>query len=193
MHNVLARVLKGNREMVAAAIRTVFAQPDAEHMHTQLDVIAGMLGRQLPQVEALLRDAADELLAFTGLPVSHWKKVWSTNPLERLGKEIKRRTDVVGVFPAPAALLRLAGAILVEAHDEWQVSDRRYLHEGSMALLTRPNKSDEPGGAAGPDGVIVQPAGDPANRTELHRRAGRHRAVTPHNTNGTPCCHASDH
>src|SRR5881398_552425 len=138
MRNVLARVPKGNAEMVAAAIRTVFAQPDAEHVHSQLDVIAGMLGRQFPQVEAMLRDAEDDLLAFTGFPVAHWKKIWSTNPLERLNKEIKRRTDVVGVFPNPEALLRLAGAVLVEAHDEWQATDRRYLGEGSMALLATP-------------------------------------------------------
>ena len=101
-----------------------------------LDVIAGMLGRQFPAVEAMLRDAADELLAFTGFPVAHWKKIWSTNPLERLNKEIKRRTDVVGVFPNPAALLRLSGAVLLEQHDEWLVSDRRYLSEASMAALT---------------------------------------------------------
>jgi putative transposase len=143
MRNVLARVPRGNAEMVAAAIRTVFAQPDAEHVRTQLDVIAGMLGRQFPAVEAMLRQAPDELLAFTDFPVSHWKKIWSTNPLERLNKEIKRRTDVVGVFPNPAALLRLAGAVLLEAHDEWQVSDRRYLSEGSMALLNRPQNPAE--------------------------------------------------
>jgi transposase-like protein len=143
MRNVLARVPRGNSEMVAAAIRTVFAQPDAEHVHSQLDVIAGMLGRQFPKVEAMLRDAEADLLAFTGFPVTHWKKIWSTNPLERLNKEIKRRTDVVGVFPNPEALLRLAGAVLVEAHDEWQVSDRRYLSEGSMALLNRPQPVEE--------------------------------------------------
>src|SRR5919198_1532997 len=91
--------VKGSAEMVAAAIRTIFAQPDAAHVHEQLDVIAGMLGRQFPALETMLRDSVEELLAFTSFPVSHWKKIWSTNPLERLNKEIKRRTDVVGVLP----------------------------------------------------------------------------------------------
>jgi putative transposase len=138
LRNVLAQVPKGHAEMVAAAIRTVFAQPDAEHVRSQLDVVAGMLGRQFPKVETMLHQAAGEVTAFADFPVSHWKKIWSTNPLERVNKEIKRRTDVVGVFPNPAALLRLAGSVLVETHDEWQVSDRRYLSEGSMALLDKP-------------------------------------------------------
>jgi putative transposase len=137
LRNVLARVPNGSAEMVAAAIRTIFAQPDASHVHEQLDVIAGMLGRQFPKLEARLRDSAEDLLAFTSFPVSHWQKVWSTNPLERLNKEIKHRPDVVGVFPNPEALLRLAGAVLVEAHDDWQVSDRRYLSESSMACSPR--------------------------------------------------------
>ena len=135
LRNVLAAVPKGHAEMVAAAVRTIFAQPSPVHVHDQLEVIAAMLGRQFPKVEAMLRDASDDVTAFAAFPVSHWKKIWSTNPLERLNKEIKRRTDVVGVFPNPAALLRLAGAVLVEAHDEWQVSERRYLSEGSMAQL----------------------------------------------------------
>jgi putative transposase len=143
LRNVLAAVAKGNAEMVAAAIRTIFAQPDQHHVREQLDVIAGMLGRQLPKVEAMLRDAADDLLAFTGFPVGHWKKIWSTNPLERLNKEIKRRTDVVGVFPNPEALLRLAGAVLVEAHDEWQTGDRRYLAETTMAVLITPRATNQ--------------------------------------------------
>ena len=143
LRNVLAQVPKGNAEMVAAAVRTVFAQPDADHVRDQLDVIAGMLGRQLPKVETMLRDAAGDLLAFTGFPPGHWKKIWSTNPLERLNKEIKRRTDVVGVFPNPDALLRLAGAVLVEAHDEWQTGDRRYLAEGTMTALLAPPAGDK--------------------------------------------------
>jgi putative transposase len=134
LRNVLAQVPKGS-EMVAAAIRTIFAQPDAAHVREQLGVIAGMLGRQSSKVETMLRDAAEDLLAFTSFPAAHWKKIWSTNPLERLNKEVKRRTDVVGVFPNPEAVLRLAGAVLVEAHDEWQATDRRYLGETTMALL----------------------------------------------------------
>jgi putative transposase len=142
LRNVLAQVPKGSAEMVAAAIRTIFAQPDAAHVREQLDVIATMLGRQFPKVEAMLRDAADDITAFADFPVGHWKKIWSTNPLERVNKEIKRRTDVVGVFPNPAALLRLAGCVLIEVHDEWQVSDRRYLSEGSMTQLTDPTTTE---------------------------------------------------
>jgi putative transposase len=142
LRNVLAQIPKASSEMVAAAIRTIFAQPKADMVADQLDVIAGMLGRQSAKVETMLRDAADDLLAFTSFPPGHWKKIWSTNPLERLNKEVKRRTDVVGVFPNPEALLRLAGAVLVEAHDEWQTTDRRYLSEATMALLTTPDPQE---------------------------------------------------
>jgi len=149
LRNVLAQVPKGSAEMVAATIRTIFAQPDPAQVREQLQVIAGMLGRQFPKVENMLRDAADDITAFAVFPLGHWKKIWSTNPLERLNKEIKRRTDVVGVFPNPEALLRLAGSVLVEAHDEWQVGERRYLSEGSMALLAKP--------AANPKEVATPP------------------------------------
>jgi putative transposase len=143
LRNVLAQVPKGHADMVAAAIRTIFAQPDPVHVREQLDAIATMLGRQLPKVDTMLRDAANDVTAFADFPISHWKKIWSTNPLERVNKEIKRRTDVVGVFPNPAALLRLAGSVLVETHDEWQVSERRYLSEGSMALLDTTEPAQE--------------------------------------------------
>jgi transposase-like protein len=129
--------------MVAATIRTIFAQPAAAQVREQLQVIATMLGRQFPRVEAMLLDAAEDITAFAAFPLAHWKKIWSTNPLEPLNKEIKRRIDVVGVFPNPEALIRLAGAVLVEAHDEWQVGERRYLSEGSMALLAKQTASPE--------------------------------------------------
>jgi putative transposase len=144
MRNVLAQVPRGNTEMVAAAVRTVFAQPDAEHVLEQFETIAMMLGRQLPKVEQMMRSAREDLLAFTGFPQPHWRKIWSTNPLERVNREVKRRTEVVGVFPNPAALLRLAGAVLVEIHDEWAVaSERRYLSEASMKLITNPTTDPE--------------------------------------------------
>lgn len=143
MRNVLSVVPKGSSEMVAAAIRTIFAQPDPDHVAEQFDVIAGMLGRQVPKVETMMRDAKEDLLAFAQFPQAHWRQLWSTNPLERVNKEIKRRTDVVGIFPNPEALLRLAGAVLIEQHDEWAASDRRYFSEASMNLLmtkTNPNE-----------------------------------------------------
>jgi putative transposase len=103
MRNVLARVPKGNAEMVAAAIRTIFAQPDAEHVHSQLDVIAGMLGRQFPQVEAMLREAEDDLLAFTDFPVAHWKKIWSTNPVRHEAPHDRREVKVLPLRAVAAA------------------------------------------------------------------------------------------
>ena len=83
----------------------------------------------------MLEDARDDLLAFAPFPYAHWRQIWSTNPLERVNKEIKRRTDVVGTFANPAALLRLAGHVLIEQHDEWDGADRRHFSEHSMKLL----------------------------------------------------------
>src|SRR2546423_2139803 len=133
LRNVLAKVPRGSAEMVAAAIRTIFAQPDAAAVADQLDSIAEKLGRQFPAVEQMLRDAAVDITAFAAFPNAHWRKIWSTNPLERVNKEIKRRTNVVGIFPNEAGVLRLAGSVLLEVHDEWQVTERRYLSEASMA------------------------------------------------------------
>jgi transposase-like protein len=135
MRNVLAKVPKASGEMVAAAIRTIFAQPDAAHVEAQFDEITTMLGRQFPVVADMLGDARADLLAFASFPAAHWKKIWSTNPLERLNKEIKRRTNVVGIFPNEAALIRLVTAVIADTNDEWQVCDRCYLSEGSMNKL----------------------------------------------------------
>ncbi len=137
LRNVLARIPKGSAEMVLAAIRTIFAQPDATAVREQLDVITEKLAPRFPVAAAMLTDAREDVTAFTAFPVNHWRKVWSTNPLERVNKEIKRRTDVVGIFPNEAAILRLAGAVLFEVHEEWAIAERRYLAEASMALLDR--------------------------------------------------------
>jgi putative transposase len=138
MRNALAKVNKGNAEMVAATIRTIFAQPGPREVRAQVHLVADMLAEQFPAVAELLRDAKADLTAFADFPQAHWRKIWSTNPLERLNREVKRRSDVVGIFPNPAALLRLSACVLIEAHDEWQDQDRRYLSEESMALLNPP-------------------------------------------------------
>jgi putative transposase len=138
MRNTLAKVSKGHAEMVAAAIRTIFSQPTGPGVRDHVEVVAATLEQQFPAVATLLRDAREDITAFADFPEQHWRKIWSTNPLERLNKEIKRRTDVVGIFPDDASLLRLSACVLIETHDEWQVSDRRYLSEASMAQLTPP-------------------------------------------------------
>jgi transposase-like protein len=138
MRNVLAKVPKASADMVAAAIRTIFAQPDPAHVRSQLNEIVSTLRPQFSDVATMLADAAEDLLAFTHFPLAHWRKVWSTNPLERLNGEIKRRTNVVGIFPNDAAALRLITAVVVETHDEWAVAERRYLSEESMAKLQEP-------------------------------------------------------
>ncbi len=137
MRNVLTRAKRNSTHMVIAAIQTIFAQPDAKAVHDQFDRIVGTLAAQYPEVATMLTGAEEDLLAFSTFPEAHWRKIWSTNPLERLHREIKRRTDVVGVFPNDKAVERLATAVVVETHDEWQVADRRYLSETSMAQLRR--------------------------------------------------------
>lgn len=143
MRNVLAVVPKGSQDMVASVIRTVFAQPDAHHISKQFTEVVAMLGRSHPKVAAMLEDAQHDLLAFAAFPQRHWRQIWSTNPLERVNKEIKRRTDVVGVFPNPAALLRLAGSVLIEQHDEWEAGDRRYFSAASMLELKTMNVEND--------------------------------------------------
>lgn len=133
--NLLAHVPKGQQNMVAAVFRTIFAQPDAAGVEATWDTVRDQLAERFPKLGPFMDDAKAEVLAFTAFPRAHWTKIWSTNPLERVNKEIKRRARVVGIFPNPAAVIRLVGAVLNDLHDEWQAGDRRYLSEGSMALL----------------------------------------------------------
>lgn len=136
MRNLLGRIPRAQMSMVAATVRTIFAQPTGEQVRAHLDVVAGQLDAMFPAMAQMLRDAKPDITAFADFPVAHWPKIWSNNPIERLNREIKRRTDVVQIFPNPAALDRLSGAVLMDHHDEWQAADRRYLSEASMALLT---------------------------------------------------------
>jgi transposase-like protein len=135
LRDVLAHVPKGAQGLVAAYARTIFAQPDAESAQRQLGEVADHLRTRWPKAAETLLAAADDVLADTSVPREHWSKVWSTNPLERLHRELARRTDVVGIFPNRDALIRLVGALLAEQHDEWLTADRRYLPQGSLSRL----------------------------------------------------------
>jgi transposase-like protein len=134
LRNALALVPKAAQQRVAAAMCTVFAQPTAEAAVAQWRQVAEGFRSQFPRVAALMLDVEDDVLAYRAFPSAHWRQIWSTNPLERLNKELKRRTDVIGIFPNPAAVVRLVGAVLAEQHDEWQVG-RRYFSAESLALL----------------------------------------------------------
>jgi putative transposase len=140
--NLLALVPKSHKDMVAAVFRTIFAQPDAATVAATWDSVRDQLAAAFPKIGPLMDEAKTEVLAFTAFPRNHWPKVWSTNPLERVNKEIKRRARVVGIFPNEPAVIRLVGAILADMHDEWQISDRRYLSEGSMAQF-KPTSNNE--------------------------------------------------
>jgi putative transposase len=134
VRNALTLVPKSSAQLVAATIRTVFAQPEPEMARQQWRHVADGFRPRYPKLAALLDDAEADVLAYLAFPAEHWRQIWSNNPLERLNREVKRRTDVVGIFPDAAAILRLVGMILAEQHDEWQVG-RRYLSAESLAKL----------------------------------------------------------
>jgi putative transposase len=131
MRNLLTRVPKAAQAMVATLVRTIFAQPDATQVHAQFARVVDQLTGQFPAAAEFLIDAETDLLAFSSFPPEHWRQIWSNNPQERLNREIRRRTDVVGIFPNRAACVRLVGAVLAEQHDEWLVA-RRYMGAESL-------------------------------------------------------------
>lgn len=135
LRNVLAKVRKTYQQMVAASVKTIFLQPDADLARAQLKEIASKLEGKFPKVTALLDEAQEELLAFYAFPAEHRRKIWSTNPIERIMKELKRRTKVVGLFPNERSALRLVGAILIDQNEQWAVSEKRYLSLKSMREL----------------------------------------------------------
>jgi transposase-like protein len=138
MRNLLATVPQSGREPIAAVVRTIFAQPDHASALVQLRKIAEALRPRFPRTATLLEDAAEDILAYRHLPQEHQRQLHSTNPLERLNKEIKRRSNVVGIFPNQAAVIRLVGAILIEQDDEWAVAERRYFSAESMQEPSTP-------------------------------------------------------
>jgi putative transposase len=116
--NLLALVPKSHKDMVAAVFRTIFAQPDPDTVSSTWNQVRDQLAARFPKIGGLMDTAKIEVLAFTGFPHAHWSKVWSTNPLERINKEVKRRSRVVGIFPNEASVVRLVGAVLADMHDE---------------------------------------------------------------------------
>ena len=143
LRDALGHCPKDLQQLVGAAIRPVFRAGSLEEAQRLLEGTVAHLEGRVPKVARLLLEAEPDLLAFYAFPAAHHSKLRSTNPLERVNREIGRRTDVVGVFPNDAALLRLAGSLLIEQNDEWLVS-RRYLSEASMAeLTTQPDSTTE--------------------------------------------------
>jgi len=144
MRNLLSLVPKGAQDAVKAIVRTVFSCPDHASAMAQLHEAARMLEPRFPQAAELLEEAAEDILAHLHFPLEHRRRLHSTNPLERLHKEIKRRTRVVGIFPNRDSLMRIVGTLLAEQDDEWQVADRRYFSVGSMAKVDAFEGGEDP-------------------------------------------------
>ena len=135
LRNLMSVAHHQHRQMIAALIRTIFAQPDPEAATAQFAVVVDQLKTTAPGVAERLENMEADLLAYTAFPAGHWSKIWSNNPIERLNRELKRRTDVVQIFPNPESVIRLVGALLVEMNDEMIAADRRYIAEASVATL----------------------------------------------------------
>ncbi len=143
--NVTSRLGSRHSKPVNAVISTIFAQTTPEAVTACYHQVAESLSGPFPDIAAMLDAAEPDLTAFAAMPCEHWPKIWPNNPIERLDREIKRRADVVQVFPDPSSVPRLVGAVLLEQHEEWQYGERRYLSEPSMRrLLHTPTRPTEP-------------------------------------------------
>jgi transposase-like protein len=134
VRNLLAPVPKASQEMVAAAFRSIFTLTTPDDIAARWDEVAVMLAERFPKAATLMNSSKHDVLAFTAFPREHWRQIWSNNPLERLNKEIKRRTAVVGIFPNRASVIRLVGMVLAEQDDEWQ-DGRCYFRPESMTAI----------------------------------------------------------
>lgn len=148
MRNLLTKVPKSSQSMVATLVRTIFEQPDAEQVWAQHARVVEQLQDRFADAAVMLVDAGGDILAFAAFPAEHWSAIRSNNPQERLNRELRRRTDVVGIFPNRPAIIRLVGAVLAEQHDEWAVA-RRYMSADSLTrarmrvIAGELNQSDE--------------------------------------------------
>lgn len=136
MRNLLTKVPKNTQDFVATLVRSIFAQPDETSVQAQHVRVVAQLEGNFPDAAEMLSSAGPEILAFTPFPKEHWKKIWSNNPQERLNREVRRRSDVVGIFPNRPAIIRLVGTLLMEQNDEWVIARRAVTLEG-IAKLTR--------------------------------------------------------
>lgn len=142
MTNLLSRVPKRAQAFVATLVRSIFAQTDPNEVLAQHALVVEQLAERFPQASVLLDEAGPDILAFSAFPAEHWRQIWSNNPQERLNREIRRRTDVVGIFPNRNAIIRLMGAVLAEQNDEWLVS-RRYMTLESLAKVKQPKTGED--------------------------------------------------
>ncbi len=154
LRNLLTRVPKAAQHLVATLVRSIFAQPERAQVWAQHGRVVVQLQQRFPQAAAMLAEAEPELLAFADFPKEHWRQIWSNHPQERLNQEVRRRTDVVGIFPHRQAVLRLVSAVLAEPHDEWAVT-RRYL---SPESLTQAQMAVVDGSPTQPKAEEVMPA-----------------------------------
>ncbi len=142
VRNLLTRVPKSAQPLVATLVRSIFAQPSRDEVEAQHARVVEQLAARFPQAAELLAEGREDLLAFRLLPAEHWRQIWSNNPQERLNREIRRRTDVVGIFPTREAVIRLVGAVLAEQHEEWAVA-RRYMSAESLTKARLVRLGDE--------------------------------------------------
>ena len=144
MRNALSYVPKTQQSMVSAALRQAFSQPDRAAASHALRHVADQLRAKWPKLSAFIDDSETDVLAYLDFPVQHRTKIHSTNPIERLNKEVKRRTDVVGIFPNEASIIRLVGAVLLEQNDEWAMQHRYMQVEGMTELSACTSDPNQP-------------------------------------------------